>query len=526
MSKFLPHIVLVFLLATACGTKKNAQDFSQQISKKDYPYISKFHEGIRLKTKGRTDEAIAKFEECLLIKQDDDAVYYALSKLEFAKGNLDNSARYVVKANELDPENTWYIQDLAYMYFETENYKESVENFTKLVEIEPRNVDWQYGYAEALVRSGKTEDAIEVMDKMEGQVGLNPQLSNQKYHLYMDLNKPEKAIAEINMAREMYPSNAQLLATLVDHYYKNNQQEKAVEMLEELVLADPDNGRAHLALADVYLSKKEDQKAYSQLELAFRSSDIDLDTKMKILITIIETNEKIDPKVYHLVDELIQVHPTEAKAHSIRADYLLRVERDEEALLSYKEALKYDNAQFPIWKQVLIMEYQAQQYEDLFADSKECLTLFPSVGLVYLLNGVSANELEKFDEAIESLSVGVEMIANDKPLEAEFYGLLGDAYFGKKDLETGQEKYKKAMSIDPRSSLLKSNFAYQLAKSQVNLEGAESLVTQAIANSPNSPIFVDTYGFVLFQKGEFEAAKEQFENAFDMNSKDKITLEH
>tara|TARA_R110002072_G_scaffold172042_4_gene325868 strand:+ start:25322 stop:27031 length:1710 start_codon:yes stop_codon:yes gene_type:complete len=526
MSKVVLYIVFLLFIASSCGTKKNSENLSVQISKKDYPYISKFHEGVRLKTKGRVEEAIAKFEECLLIKQDDDAVYYALSKLEFAKGNLENSSKYVVEAHELDPENTWYIQDLAYMYFETENFKESVVNFAKLVEIEPRNIDWQYGYAEALVRSEKLEMAIEVLNKMEGQVGLNSQLSIQKYQLYMDVKKADKAIAEIDKAREVFPNNIQLIATLVDHYYKTSQQQKAISMLEKLVIADPDNGRAHLALADVYLSKNEKQKAYSQLELAFHSSDVDLDTKMKILITILESSQNIDPKINRLVDELIQMHSTESKAHSIRGDYLIRAEKEDEALLAYKEALKYDNSKFPIWKQVLIMEYQAEKFADLYEDSKECLTLFPSVAIVYLLNGASSNHLKLYDESIEKLSVGVELLINDKPLEAEFYGQIAEAYFGLNDIENGKKQYEIAISLDPGSSLLKNNFAYQLAKSQVNLEEAISLATQAVQSSPNEVLFVDTYGFVFFQMEEYAKAKEQFENAFDMNESDIGVIEH
>lgn len=526
MNKFLLHIVLLVFIASSCGTKKLGSDSPSQISKKDYPYISKFHEGIRLKTKGRLDEAISKFEECLAIRKDDDAVYYALSKLEFAKGNLDQSANHIIKANEISPENTWYIQELAYMFFEMERFEEATENFEKLVEIEPRNVDWQYGYAEALVRIGKYEKAIDALNKTEDQVGLNPQLSIQKYRLYIDIKKPEKAIDELNQAREVFPKDAQLIATLVDHYFKSNEQDKAVEMLEELVLADPDNGRAHLALADVYLSKQEKEKAYEQLELAFHSSDIDLDTKMKILISILETSRMIDDQVYVLVDELIQVHPTEAKAHSIRGDYLLRAERDQEALLSYKEALKFDGSQFPIWNQVLIMEYQAENFVDLYADTKECLTLFPSVAIVYLLNGVSSNQLRKFDEAVDALSAGKEMIAEDKALEAEFYDQLGEAYFGLKEFDLGKSNFQKAMAIDSKSSLIKNNYAFQLALYKVDLEAAESLAKQALAISPNHAQFIDTYGFVLFQKGEFQKAKKSFQEAFDINKDDFVIVEH
>lgn len=503
-----------------------AVEEQSQISQKDYPYISAFHQGLRLKTKGRTDEAIKKLEECLAIRQDDDAVYFALSKLELSKGNLDASSNYIVKAHELSPENTWYIQELAYMYFEQENYPESVANFEKLVEIEPRKVEWQYGYAEALVRTGDLTKAIEALNKTEDQVGLNPSLSVQKYNLYMDKKDPVKALAELDLAKEAYPKDAQVIATYVDHYFRTNEQEKAVSMLEELVVADPMNGRAHLALADIYLSQRKETQAYEQLQLAFKCSDVDIDTKMKILIKIHESSSKIDPAVYDLVDELVLDHPEEAKAHSIRGDYLLRANKEDEALLSYKKALKYDESLFPIWNQVLIMEYQSKKYEDLFEDSKECMSLYPSIAIVYLLNGVSANQLKKYNVAVDVLSMGVELVVNDNPVKAEFYGQLGDSYFGLKDYEAGKKKYQKAMSTDPQSALITNNFAYRLAKSKVDLELAKQLALKVIAMAPNQAQFIDTYGLALLQNKEYEMAKTQFLKAYDLDQKDNLILEH
>ena len=253
-------VILVFF--SACATKKEITAVKSTVSTADYPYISLFHEAMRFKVQGRADEAIQKLEACLAIKQTDDAVYYALSKLELGKGNRDKSAEYILKAGELDPQNTWYIQELAYMYFELGDFTKSRDNFKKLVSIEPRHVEWQYGYAEVLVRTGETEKAIEALNKTEDQVGLNPALSIEKYNLYMSSKETSKALLELEKAKKTYPNDPQLIATYVDHYFKTNQQEKAVSMLQELVKADPENGRAHLALADIYLQKKDDQKAY------------------------------------------------------------------------------------------------------------------------------------------------------------------------------------------------------------------------------------------------------------------------
>jgi len=520
-------ILLIFgFVLASCGTKKELVPTKPTVSTSDYPYISLFHEGMRFKAQGRADEAIAKLEACLVIKQTDDAVFYALSKLELGKGNREKSAEYIVKAAEIDPKNTWYIQELAYMYYELGDFEKSSANFKKLVTIEPRNVEWQYGYAEVLTRTGEIDKAIDALNKTEDQVGLNPPLSIEKYKLYMSDKQTEKALLELEKARKMYPNDPQIIATYVDHYFSQNQEEKAIAMLKELVNADPENGRAHLALADVYLQQKNEQKAYDELTLAFQSPDTDIDTKMKILIRIHESSPKIDPKVTALVNQMVIDYPNQSKAHSIQGDYYLRAEQDELALKAYKRALELDKSVFAIWNQVLIMEYQAKIFEDLYKDGKECASLFPTNTTVSLLYGVAANQLGKHNEAIDVLAIGIEMVINDKRMEAEFQGQLGEAYFGISDIKKGKEHYTKAIEMDAFSSLLKNNYAYRLALSKVDLELAISLSRQAVNASPTHVQFIDTYGFVLFQMGEYSKAKLEFEKALGLDENDKSVVEH
>src|SRR5574343_590720 len=93
--------VVSCLTLVACKSTKNANNDDKVFSAADYPYIEKFHEGVRLKARGQVTEAIAQFEACLLIKQNDDAVYYALSELYLMKDNQTKSAEYIQKAAQL-----------------------------------------------------------------------------------------------------------------------------------------------------------------------------------------------------------------------------------------------------------------------------------------------------------------------------------------------------------------------------------------------------------------------------------------
>lgn len=517
--------VVSCLTLVACKSTKNAQKDDQVFSAADYPYIEKFHEGVRLKARGQVTEAIAQFEACLLIKQNDDAVYYALSELYLMKEDLTKSAEYIQKAAQLDPKNSWYTQELAYMYFERGNYAESLKNFEKLVKSEPRNVEWLYGYAECLMKEGKTAEAIKALDRTEEQIGKHPDLTIQKFNLYVQIKQAEKGIQEIEAMRKQFPEDPNLLATLVDYYFQTGQEKKAVEMLEKLTLASPENGRAHLAMADIYRQQKKQKEAYAELKKAFVCEDVDIDTKMKILINFHETSYKIDPEVYELVDLVVQQHPEEAKAHSIRGDYMLRAEKEEEALISYKEAIKYDKKQYPIWNQILIMEYQDAKFEELYQDSKECLEYFPSIATVYLLNGVGAVQTKRFEDAIAILEAGKDLVANDKEMEAEMFGQLGEAYFYQKKNDLGKENYEKALVLDPASSLLRNNYTYRLALAKIDLDHALELI-ESIVGSGETAHFVDTKGFILFQQGKYADAMTLFENAYKSQPSDKIVVEH
>jgi tetratricopeptide (TPR) repeat protein len=174
----------------------------------------------------------------------------------------------------------------------------------------------------------------------------------------------------------------------------------------------------------------------------------------------------------------------------------------------------------------MIMEYQKSNFEDLYDDSKVCLEYFPTVAAVYLLNGLSAVQLKKFDEAITTLETGKDLVANDKAMESEIYSQLGEAYFGSKNYTAGKVNYEKAMVLDPKSMLIKNNYAYRLALAKIDLSNALTIVNEILKENNDVPHFIDTKGFVLFQSEKYTEAMLFFEKAFKIQPSDKIIVEH
>lgn len=520
-------IIVLFLIISICSSCFSKRKASEQaFSAAEFPFIEAFHEGNRYKLRGQYDEAIASFEKCLTYKTDQDAVYYALSGLYLIKNQTQKSSEYIQKAADLDPKNKWYIQELAYMYFDQKNYPEAIRNFEKLLKLEPQNTEWLYGYAETLSKAGKTGDAIKALDRMESQLGIQPELSIQKFKLYLDSKQESKGVDELHKALQLYPQNTQLLGTLIDHYFRTRQESKAIALLEQLVSSDSENGKAHLALADIYRQQGKMKEALNELKKAFGSEAVDLDTKMKILISFQELNYKIEPEMYELVEMVVAMYPLEAKAHSIQGDYLNSAGKPEEALKAYKEALKYDKNQYPIWKQVLIMEYESNDFKALFEDSRSCLEFFPTIPTVYLLHGLAANQIRNYSAALETLLTGKELIVNDPALEAEMYGQIGEAYFGLLKIAEGKENFEKALKLDTKSLLLKNNYAYQLANTRTDLDLAEKLIESVLNEGGKSGQFMDTKGWVLFQKGNYKEAVKILEEAYHLQPADKYIVEH
>jgi tetratricopeptide (TPR) repeat protein len=107
----------------------------------------------------------------------------------------------------------------------------------------------------------------------------------------------------------------------------------------------------------------------------------------------------------------------------------------------------------------------------------------------------------------------------DNPKEVTFYILSGELYEGKKDWDQAKNMYQQALSISPDHPLASNNLAYVILQQGGNVDVAMGMAQTARRGMPDSPNAADTLGWAYYQKGIYQSAIGQFQEALRLNEK-------
>jgi Tfp pilus assembly protein PilF len=102
--------------------------------------------------------------------------------------------------------------------------------------------------------------------------------------------------------------------------------------------------------------------------------------------------------------------------------------------------------------------------------------------------------------------------------------LLGDAYNSTKEYAKSDSSFEQALRIMPTDATTLNNYAYYLSLRKERLNDAEKMSKKSLELQPNSKSFLDTYGWILFQQGNYQDAKKYIEKAISIDDEDNGTL--
>ncbi len=507
--------------------KKKKKDKNEKTVNQEFPnYITAVNEKINgnYESAARLFEAyIEKYPKCA------DA-YYNLAGIYDIQGRSTKALEFSKKACELEKNNKWYLLQKAYLFQRNYNYKETVITYQELVKHDPRNLDFYFALADAQMHNNQPEAAIESLNKAEKILGSDFEITYEKYRIYTLSGKLDKAISEMEKISKLYPGEIKIYGILGELYVQTGQKEKAMQMFDKILKYEPDNGPVHLSLFQVYSKNNEDEKAKIELIKAFESKQVDIDTKMQILLDYYERTGKyseLKPEAYQLLNIVEKVHSDDAKSYSMYADFLLRDNKIQEARDKYKNAVQLEKDKFVIWNQLILLDAQLNDRTNLYEDSKQAKELFPSQAGFFFYHGLSCNQLKKYTEAIEVLNEGKELVIDNEQLLAEFYQGLAEAFNYSKKYTESDEFYEKALKINPDNAFALNNYSYYLSVRKENLKHAAEMSLKSNQLETSNASFMDTYGWILFQQNKFEEAEKWIRKAIDVDGgKNGTLLEH
>ena len=516
-------LLLLILIVLSCGETKEVVKYD---SRERTRYVEMLHEGIRYKQKKQYQNAIHVFEACTKLNQFDDAAPFLLSQVYSHLGQKEKEIDALKKAFQLDPNNGWYKEELAAKYQLASNYKEAINYYKSLLKTNSQNPDWLISLSECYFKNNQLKEAYQTMEQLEQIIGSNPEIIIEKYRILFFQKKYELGEKLLNEGLKTFPDNSDLMSILVDYYFDSKQDKKALDLLKHLSDVDPDNGNVHLTLAQHYMQNNDLPNTFKELKLAYLCPEITLENKTRLLMYFYDTQAKLDKNVIELGTILVDQYPNEAKAYTLLGDLYMKDSNEALALACFKKAIEFDPSKYSIFEQVLIMEYEFQQYDNLYKDGIKAIELFPSYGKIYLLAGTAANQIKKYKEAIDLLEIGKELIVSNPSLKAEILAQIGQSYFKLKKISEAKKNYDEAITLAPSNKLNLNNYAYYLATEKTDLDKAEKFIKQVLEVNPNDYHFLDTYGWVLFQKGDFKKAVETFEKAIASSPNEPLINDH
>jgi cellulose synthase operon protein C len=107
----------------------------------------------------------------------------------------------------------------------------------------------------------------------------------------------------------------------------------------------------------------------------------------------------------------------------------------------------------------------------------------------------------------------------DNPREVTFYILSGELYEAKKDWEHAKSMYQQALTLSPDHPLASNNLAYVILEQGGNVDVAMAMAQTARRGMPDSPNAADTLGWAYYQKGIYQSAISQFQEALKLSEK-------
>jgi len=436
---------------------------------------------------------------------------YELARLETNEKNFKQALLLVKKANELDTGNIWYTLLLGELYQLTSNYKEAISIYDHLVRRYPENLEYQYQLAALYLTNNRFEDAIKIYDQIELENGITEDIILQKQKIYLHLKESTKAEAELKKLISAFPRDSRYYSMLAEFYMNRNMYDKAFETYQKVIEIDPENAYIHMALADYYRKTGDRSKAIEELKLGFRNPNLDIDSKVTILLSFYTINQlysDLKEEGFELTRILIATHPNDPKGYSIYGDLLAQDKKFAEARDAFLKVISIDSSKYAVWEELLRLSIQLEDFIGITDYSARAIDLFPDQPVLYLFNGLAYLQLKDPGSSLNALNRGVKLVINNDELLAQFYMYLGDAWHAQKNETESDNAYEKALQLKKDNAYVLNNYAYYLSLRGKELEKAEKMARQAVSLEPGNSSFQDTYGWVLYKIGQYKEAKE------------------
>jgi tetratricopeptide (TPR) repeat protein len=421
------------------------------------------------------------------------------------------------KAVQFSPDNFDYKVSLADMNREYGNMDEATRLYEELVQSNPDKAELNFHLSNLYLRSRQIDKAIHALNDLENNIGMSEAISMQKYKLYLAVDQKENALKEVEKLSEKYPLEAKYLIFIGDFYLEEGESGKALAYYEKAYGVDPKNPLYVVSMSNYYEQKGDNEAAAGEIEKALKNSSLDIETQIDILGKYIQNliqNKKDIESANALFETLMAQYSQEKELNLMYGQFLASQNKWDEARIQFQIVTESNPGNKTAWLQLLNVALRQDSLDEIITVCESTLALFSDVPELYFYKSSALYQKMRFEEALSAIEEGIKYVPEkNRTLLSTFYGHLGDLYHQVGKKKEAYEAYDQSLECNENNVLVLNNYAYFLSLDKKQLDEAEMMSSRTLRLQPKNPTYIDTYAWILFQRGNYSLSKFYIENA-------------
>ena len=471
---------------------------------------------------GLSDKAIEEFKLTLVHDPDSSRVRMRLGAEYLKKGQVTESLEQVESAVEKDPKYTDARLLLAGLYGSLRMYDKAESQYREILKNEPENTEAPVSLAVLFAEQKRYDESIRIFEKL----ALNKNYENPHHAWYfigrIQLEKENYADADVAFKKSLAskPQFEDAAISLSKSLESQKKKKDAIKLLEDFQDKKGPSAKVAEVLSRHYLEAKEDEKAYRQFEIVEEADHDNLNVKVKMALVLIE--RKDFEKAATKLKQILVLAPESDKIRF----YLAAVY---EEMKDYDEAISHFNmipASSSFYPEAMVhvsyLHKTQGRTAEAIATIERAIEKQDDVEQFYSLYASLLHDSRDYAKAEKMLLQAVEKF----PKSEQLFFFLGSVQDSMGEKRKTLESMRRVTELNPDHAQALNYLAYTKAELGENLDEAEVLARRALQLRPQDAYIMDTVGWVLFKKGQYEDSIKVLEKAHKAKPDEAIIAEH
>ena len=502
---------------------------AEQQRKYDYFFL----EAMRMKGKNEYDAAFGLLQHCLDINPTASSALYEISQYYMFLRQVPQGQVALEQAVAFAPDNYWYSQGLVSLYQQQNELDKAAALLEKMVTRFPSKQDPLFSLLDIYSRQEKYNDVISTLNRLEKRLGKNEQLSMEKFRIYLQMKDDKKAFQEIESLVQEYPMDMRYQVILGDVYLQNGKKQEAYDAYQKVLAVEPDNPMALFSMASYYEQTGQKELYQQQLDTLLLNKKVTSDTKISVMRQVIAENEQSSAKdstqVIALFDRMMKQDMDDPQIPMLYSQYLLSKNMEQEAVPVLEQVVDLDPTNKAARLMLVSAAVKKEDYKQIIKVCEPGVEATPDALELYYYLAIAYHQAEQGDSVLSVCNRALEHITPDTRNEviSDFYSIMGDIYHTKKQMTEAYAAYDSALVYNPSNIGALNNYAYYLSVERRDLDKAEEMSYKTVKAEPNNSTYLDTYAWILFEKGNYAEARIYIDNAMKNDGeKSDVIVEH